>query len=147
MSGTFSVRDLEEKDCHELLELIRHLTTAEEIPDDELLSIFKERQTQGVITKVVEDSESRRLVGTGSIFIERKFSHGGKRVGHIEDVVVLPSTQGEGIGRLLMEKLCALGKEYGCYKVILDCKESNIPFYSKFGFYKFETTMRLDIFP
>ncbi|CCW68545.1 unnamed protein product [Phytomonas sp. Hart1] len=145
MLDTFVVRNLEENDCHELVELLRHLTTTEEMPDDELFSIFKERKDQGVITKVVEDRRCGQLVGTGSIIIERKFVHSGKRVGHIEDVVVLPSIQGEGIGKFLMRNLCEIGKEYGCYKIILDCKDSNIPFYNKLGFYKFETTMRLDL--
>lgn len=39
-----------------------------------------------------------------------------------------------GIGQKIVEKLTELAKKKNCYKIILDCKETNIPFYEKIGF-------------
>lgn len=34
----------------------------------------------------------------------------------------------------IIEQLKHIGKEVGCYKVILDCSSSNVPFYEKCAF-------------
>ena len=41
---------------------------------------------------------------------------------------------GTGLGRIIVEKLLAVGRAAGCYKTILDCSPNNIPFYLKSGF-------------
>ncbi len=56
----------------------------------------------------------------------------------IADVMVLPSYQGKGIGRKLLENvnqwLDALGKDGDCLMVNLMSTPGNEPFYEKFGF-------------
>lgn len=66
------------------------------------------------------------LVASGTLFIERKYIHAGGIAGHIEDIVVSPSTQGHGLGLRLVKGLRELGELVGCYKVILDCKEEKV---------------------
>src|SRR5262245_11343285 len=43
-----------------------------------------------------------QIVGTATLLIERKFIHGGGRVGHIEDVSVHRDFQRQGIGTALV---------------------------------------------
>ncbi|ORY46488.1 hypothetical protein BCR33DRAFT_715554 [Rhizoclosmatium globosum] len=66
-------------------------------------------------TIVVEDLKSGKIIGAGSIIVERKF------VGHIEDIVTAESARGLNLG--------------------LDCAEKNVPFYNKCGFVQKEVEM------
>ena len=81
------------------------------------------------------------ILGTASLFIEQKIN--GKSAGHIEDVVVDTSMRGLGVGSALIESLIKIAKRERCYKVILNCSDKNIPFYSKFGFLKIDNGMKL----
>jgi glucosamine-phosphate N-acetyltransferase len=77
--------------------------------------------------------------------VEHKFIRGGRKVAHIEDVSVLKSEQGKGVGKQLIEHCVDVAKRYQCYKIILDCSNDNVPFYEKCGFKKHENCMRLDL--
>lgn len=91
---------------------------------------------------VVEDGS---IVGTTSLFTEYKFIRGGGIVGHIEDVVTRDGWEGKQVSSRLMDCAISAAKEAGCYKAILDCSEDNEQFYTRFGFHKHETMMRLDL--
>ena len=54
-------------------------------------------------------------------------------VGHIEDVIILPSHQGKGY--ILVQHLVQLAKQEKCYKCILNCDKENVTFYTKCGFH------------
>ena len=58
--------------------------------------------------------------------------------GRIEDVVVSDEYRGRQLGKLLLETLTILGREFGCYKMSLECKDSLIKFYGQFGYVKDE---------
>ena len=44
----------------------------------------------------------------GTLMVEHKFIHGGRSVGHIEDIVVDSSTRGSGLGKLMISRHLAL---------------------------------------
>jgi len=90
---------------------------------------------------VIEEESSHKIVALGTILIELKFIHEASSVGHIEDIVVHDSMRGKNMGRLIIEQLKELGKQAGCYKIILNCAERNIGFYEKLGFTKKEVEM------
>ena len=92
--------------------------------------------------QVVLDQKSR-VIGIATLLIEPKLIHNFGFVGHIEDVVVHNDHRNRGIGKFLIDSLSKYGKEAGCYKVILDCSESNVPFYEKCGFKKHGVEMSL----
>jgi glucosamine-phosphate N-acetyltransferase len=70
-----------------------------------------------------------KLIGMITIIIEQKIIHGGRKVAHIEDLVILPEYRGAGIGKQLLDFAKNFAKDNNCYKVILDCNENLIPFY------------------
>lgn len=41
--------------------------------------------------------------------------------------------RGLGLGKLLIDTLLRLGDVVGCYKVLLDCSDDNVPFYERCG--------------
>jgi glucosamine-phosphate N-acetyltransferase len=49
----------------------------------------------------------------------------------VEDVVIDKSCRGKNLGKLLVDSLVSLARELSCYKVILNCNEKNVPFYTK----------------
>jgi glucosamine-phosphate N-acetyltransferase len=79
-------------------------------------------------------SKSINILGSGTILYEPKIIHGCKNVGHIEDIVVHENYRTHGIGKNIIKKLINIANKKNCYKVILDCKQTLIPFYEKIGF-------------
>ncbi|KAI0266371.1 acyl-CoA N-acyltransferase [Gloeopeniophorella convolvens] len=90
---------------------------------------------------VVVSRDTDRIVGAGGVFVERKFLRGLGRVGHIEDIAVAREMQGKKLGLRIIQALTGISETAGCYKTILNCSDSNIPFYEKCGFEKRENEM------
>ena len=67
-------------------------------------------------------------------FVERKFIHENGLVGHLEDIVVHKDYRKLNFGRFIIDQLTFLGRVNGCYKILLDCSEKNVPFYEKCGY-------------
>jgi len=90
---------------------------------------------------VIIDKASDRIIAVGTVFIERKFLRGLGTVGHIEDIAVDKSQQGKKLGLRIIQALTLISEGTGCYKTILNCSDSNIPFYEKCGYEKRENEM------
>lgn len=75
---------------------------------------------------VILDKASDKIVGVGTVFIERKFLRGLGSVGHIEDIAVDKSQQGKKLGLRIIEALTSISENSGCYKTILNCSDTNI---------------------
>jgi len=74
------------------------------------------------------------IIGLGTILIEHKIVHSFSKVGHIEDIVIDVSYNGNGYGQQLIQYLIDYAQQQGCYKVILDCSDEVKEFYKKCGF-------------
>ena len=101
------------------------------------LSIIKSNPYHKIIVAVLDDN----IVGTVTVLVEPKIIHDLSKVAHIEDVVVDSNYRMHGIGRMLMDKSIEISKDFGCYKIILDCSTKNSEFYKKFGFVIKESQM------
>ncbi len=110
--------------------------------DLDLVRDILENPHQEIFVAVNENTD---VVGTITLLLERKLIHDGGMVGHIEDVATRKGWEGKGIGRMLVERAVLAARESGCYKVILDCSEENVPFYEKSGFHRHEVAMRMDL--
>ena len=75
---------------------------------------------------VIIDRSTDQMVAHGAVVLEKKYIHGGSIAGHLEDIVVSPSTRGTGMGKTLVVGLRDLAVERGAYKIILGCKESRV---------------------
>lgn len=95
----------------------------------------------------VAESEGE-LVGTFALAVMDNLGHLGQASGIIEDVVVLESKQGHGIGRLMMEYALSLCKAKGCYKAALSSnlkREAAHRFYESLGFKKHGYSFLMDL--
>ncbi|KAK7051599.1 Glucosamine-phosphate N-acetyltransferase-like protein [Paramarasmius palmivorus] len=90
---------------------------------------------------VLISKNTDQVVGTGCLFVERKFLRGMGLVGHIEDIAVDKKQQGKKLGLRIIQALVGISESRGCYKTILNCSDANIPFYEKCGFIKKENEM------
>lgn len=113
-----------------------------ELTRDAFGDILRTRLSRRVDTVVVVVDD--KVVATAAILIEPKF-YGN--VGHIEDVATLESQRGRGFGRMAVEECLQTARRELCYKVILDCADHNVDWYTKLGFYRFENQMRMNLEP
>lgn len=98
---------------------------------------------QNPFHKIFVAKEDSKIIGTATLLIEPKFIHNLSYVGHIEDVVVLETHRGQGIGKKLVKHCITYASATGSYKLILDCNDQNTVFYEKLGFKKKENQMAL----
>ena len=77
------------------------------------------------------------IAGTYTLLIMEKLGKRGTPAGVVEDVAVLPSRQGQGIGRAMMEHAREACRQAGCYKLALSSnlrREDAHRFYDSLGF-------------
>ncbi|KXS17100.1 acyl-CoA N-acyltransferase [Gonapodya prolifera JEL478] len=125
------------------LECLGHLTTVGEITKAQFMDRFAylKQHNYEYFTIVIENVQTSRIAAAGTVMVERKFIHQNGLVGHIEDIVSHPDARGKNLGKAIIDALKHIGASVGCYKIILDCSEKNIPFYVKCGFSKQEYEM------
>jgi glucosamine-phosphate N-acetyltransferase len=104
--------------------------------------VFRNRLRMGALTFVAR--AGHRVVGTVSLLLEQKFIHGGRYVGHIEDVAVHRDYQQQGVGSALVRHATEEARRHGCYKVILNCYERLVPFYERLGYRPHDAGLRID---
>ena len=118
------------------IHLLSHLTSTYDLTFDMFNNNINKISDIGLILVcIIREKEGILLVGTGTIIIEPKIIHGGKSVGHIEDVVVHPNYRGKGIAQNILNMLVDYSKS-SCYKVILNCNANMEQFYNRVGFDK-----------
>lgn len=86
------------------------------------------------------------IVGSFALLVMDNLGHRGAPSGVIEDVVVDPRCQGQGIGRAMMRHALALCGEKGCYKVALSSnlsRERAHAFYESLGFERHGYSFRI----
>mmetsp|Transcript_23468 Transcript_23468/g.65900 ORF Transcript_23468/g.65900 Transcript_23468/m.65900 type:complete len:157 (-) Transcript_23468:243-713(-) len=124
--------------------VLRDLTVVGEYSGEEWRDRFDEMKRTGTYHIVVaEDRHTGDVIGTGTLVVELKFIRGRGKCGHIEDIVVASRHQGRHIGKELIRALVETGQRLGCYKLVLDCSDENIPFYERCGFSRKEVQMVL----
>ena len=131
---TFSELDYED-DYYQYFTLLKQLTDIN--PDGIMQSDFVQHLKiirSNPFHKIIIAKYKGNIIGSITLLIEPKFIHDLSYVAHIEDVVVHSECRGVGIGKHMIMKAVEVSKEYGCYKVILDCSDECVDFYNKCGF-------------
>ncbi|KAL4063791.1 acyl-CoA N-acyltransferase [Scleroderma yunnanense] len=125
------------------LTVLSVLTVVNDLGEDAWVAQFNAMRAspQTYYSLVIVDQATDKIVGVGTVFIERKFIRGLGSVGHIEDIAVDKSQQGKKLGMRIIQALTHISENVGCYKTILNCSEENMPFYEKCGYKKKELEM------
>jgi glucosamine-phosphate N-acetyltransferase len=145
----FEVREIKESDLKKgyfsTLKNLSELGSVEESMEraEQILNNIISNPLHRIFVAI--DKETSEVIGATTLLVEQKFIHSGGKAGHIEDVVTRKGFEGLGIGSALISHALHFAKTAGCYKVVLDCSDTNIKFYQKAGFKVHETSMRFDL--
>jgi GNAT superfamily N-acetyltransferase len=89
-------------------------------------------------TKIFIEKEGKEIARAYLYLIKNDLR--SEPYGLMEDVFVDESMRGQGLGTKLVEKIIALAKEYGCYKIIATSRYERVEvhkLYEKLGFKNF----------
>ena len=64
-------------------------------------------------------THSGNVVGTFALMIMDNLGHLGATSAIVEDVAVSPSSQGQGVGKAMMQHAMELARAAGCYKLVV----------------------------
>ena len=90
------------------------------------------------------------IVGSFALLVMDNLGHLGAPSGIVEDVVVAPSSQGQGVGKAMMAFARNRCREKACYKLVLSSnakRERAHAFYESLGFARHGYSFRLDLAP
>uniref|UniRef100_A0A3B1KAE1 Glucosamine 6-phosphate N-acetyltransferase n=1 Tax=Astyanax mexicanus TaxID=7994 RepID=A0A3B1KAE1_ASTMX len=121
--------------------VLSQLTVAGDVTKEQFKANFEHmRRTGDYYVIVVEDTNLGQIVATATLIVEHKFIHSCAKRGRVEEVVVSDVCRGKQLGKLLVSTLTLLSRKLQCYKITLECAESNVDFYKKFGYSPSEET-------
>ena len=98
--------------------------------------------------KVFVAEQDSQPVGTYALLIVDNLAHKGARSGIVEAVAVLPSCQGQGIGKAMMHHAMSRCRENNCYKMALSSNEKRHEahrFYENLGFERHGFSFKVDL--
>lgn len=140
------IRKLELKDIDKnYFELLQNLSLIsindlDKIKNQEFIESLDEKHQIWIIY----DTQEQKIIATGTLLVENKLIRNYGKVGHIEDIVVAPDFENQGVGKRLVSHLVKVAEEEGCYKCILHCNPNLVSFYEKNNFTNYGCHMRQD---
>ena len=131
-----TIRKAEEKDCPELMELIRELAKYEKAPDEVTVTPEEFKDAGFGKTPVWEAfvAEVDEKIKGFALYYIRYSTWKGCRL-YLEDILVTEAMRHKGIGTKLFERILMETKEKGFNGItwqVLDWNESAINFYKKY---------------
>jgi glucosamine-phosphate N-acetyltransferase len=126
---------------------LQELDTNRQIDFDKAKDLFAEltKDSNHYIFVAEMDSGFAPIIGTATLRVEKQFLHNCSQYGVIDNVCVRKQFKGMSIGSQIISYICDFAKNDGCYKLILNCRDSVIPFYNKNGFSKVGNEMRRNL--
>jgi len=85
------------------------------------------------------------VIGTGTLLIESKLTHGGCKMGHIENITISEKHRNKGMGQKMLQHLIKMATSAGCYRIDLNCTSELEHFYNTCGFEKKHMCMNIYI--
>jgi len=136
MSITFRLAKIDDFD--DVSKIVDHLHPMKDVGTNDAKKLFVQIISEDYPTIVFSDDKP---VAYGCFSIENKI---WGKIGHIEDIVVLPNFRKKGFAKILIEEFISLAKHKGCYKVLLTTRIELLEMYEKFGFREWESCLRLN---
>jgi len=132
------VRELEEQDYHNgFFTVLGQLTKIVGVSFEDFSRVLRSIKSSPNLHLIIVavERKTNKVVGAGTIIIEKKILRNLGKIGHIEDIVVDTNVRGKNLGKIIVECLTRIGnEEEKVYKVILDCSDKNVGFYNKLNY-------------
>ena len=135
MDNQYIICELEENDFEKYMELMYEFTQYKYDTTKEIFSKKMNNMKLNNYNKIIllYTFDKNELIGCGTIIKLEKLHN--NPIGQIEDVIISEKYRGKGLGKIIINKLVMIGiNEFKCYKIILNCLDKNIEFYTKCGF-------------
>lgn len=123
-----------EKIIMSYLKLIKQLSDTINYDIDKFIFNVNQINNYGIIYVAclnMPPSDEFIIIASGTCFLEPKIIHNFMNVGHIEDIVVDTNFRGKGLAHNILNNLKNYAVYNNCYKVILNCHQELVKFYSK----------------
>jgi ribosomal protein S18 acetylase RimI-like enzyme len=117
------------------------------LPLEAARDIFRQFHRYPSYTLYVAECDGA-IVGTYALLIMHNLGHLGAPSAIVEDVVVAPDRQGQGIGQAMMRHAMAEAQGNKCYKLVLSSnakRERAHAFYEALGFERHGYSFRIDL--
>jgi len=138
----FSIRALESKDLKNGFKETLYNLCDEEIEHLNAIKHFEEiKEKEDVFVYVAVDDS--KVVGTGSLILDRKFINNCGLAGRIEDLSTRKGYENEGVAKSIMSELINLAHSKGCYKITADCSKNLKFFFEDLGFSENGSEMKM----
>lgn len=144
-----SIRLIEKKDYSSYAELIDS-KISKDLFDSFLDNVLGKKHYLFVIEKDSRYTISSKktdvyayktVIGTGTLLVESKLTHGGCIMGHIENILIHRDFRGQGLGEKLVKYITDFSEKVGCYRTDLTCTTQLLKFYQKIGYTKLQNVM------
>ncbi|RPE09858.1 GNAT family N-acetyltransferase [Chitinophaga lutea] len=135
--SSIHIRRAEKKDCPRMMELVRELALYEKAPEQVTVTMehFEESGFGPNPVWWAFVAESEGVITGLALYYIRYSTWKGKRM-FLEDIIVTERARGQGIGKLLFDRLLVEAKEKklsGMVWQVLDWNEPAINFYKKYN--------------
>lgn len=140
LDGALTIRRAVKEDCKEMLQLVKELAVYERAPDEVTITLehftdsgFGQKPVWWAFVATKKNQQSEKIVGFAMYYI-RFSTWKGQRM-YLEDFIVTEQARGQGIGKLLFDKLIEAAKEEkfcGISWQVLHWNEPAINFYKKY---------------
>ncbi|MFY9622824.1 MAG: GNAT family N-acetyltransferase [Rhodoplanes sp.] len=145
--GRLIIRKASEADLADVLALYAQpdLDDGDVLSIEEAADILRRFDQYPDYTLYVAEQEGH-IVGSFALLIMDNLGHLGARSAIVEDVVVDPNLQGNGIGRAMMQYAVERCRDKDCYKLVLSSnskRERAHAFYSSLGFERHGFSFRI----
>ncbi len=138
----YKIRALEAKDLKNGFKETLYNLCDEEIENLNAIQHFEEiKEKEDVFVYVAVDDS--KVVGTGSLILDRKFINNCGLVGRIEDLSTRKGYENEGVSKSIMSELINLAHSKGCYKITANCSKNLKFFFEDLGFTENGSEMKM----
>jgi GNAT superfamily N-acetyltransferase len=117
------------------------------LPVDQAVALFERFGRYPDYTLYVAEQD-HEIVGSFALLVMDNLGHLGSPSGIVEDIVVAPARQGNGIGQAMMRFALERCREKGCYKLMLSSNAKRArahAFYESLGYERHGYSFRVDL--
>jgi glucosamine-phosphate N-acetyltransferase len=122
----YNVRSLQREDFDNGYTHLKHVGIVSREKWDQRCEYLRSRSDTYIVL-VITNTENW-VVCSGTLVVERKFTHDLCLVGHVEDLLVGEGQSGKNLGGRMLEALDSVAMGLGCYKTMVGTTERNEEF-------------------
>ncbi len=141
-----TIREAEEKDFGQVIQLIHELAVFENQTDQLVNNLDRMKEDKEFFHAFVAETDGQVIIGYAT-FIFCYYTWAGKSL-YMDDLYVQPEFRGQGIGTRLINRVIGYARETGCHRLRWQVSNWNAPavkFYKSLGASINETEQNCDL--